>query len=204
MVVAYHWHVLLVFRQGDVPGAGPENLMKKDAHPRKRLTPAGPPFPARRGLASECATLLRERADPLVAEALTMMTEARLEHYDAAGLPTVRQRLAALLHVALSCLEAGEADEIIAYMSRVGRERFSAGYDLLEVQTSANVMEETLWRRIPSLVAPEDVPRALGLVSSLFSAGKDALARTYVSLAASATAPSAADTAGDGEDPPGS
>ena len=33
--------------------------------------------------------------------------------------------------------------------------------------------------------------------------GKDALARTYVSLAAEAKAPSAADTAGHGEDTPG-
>jgi hypothetical protein len=138
-----------------------------------------------------------------VAEALTMMTEARLEHYDAAGLPTVRQRLTTMLNVALECLEAGEADEIVVYMTRIGRERFSAGYDLLEVQTSANVMEEALWRRIPSLVAPAEVPRALGLVSSLFSAGKDALARTYVSLAAGTKAPSAADRAGDGEDSPG-
>jgi hypothetical protein len=150
------------------------------------------------------AALLRERADALVAEALTMMTEARLEHYDAAGLPTVRRRLATLLDVALSCLEAGEADEIIAYMTRVGRERFSAGYDLLEVQTSANVMEETLWRRIPSLVPPAEVPRALGLASSLFSAGKDALARTYVSLAAGARARPAADTVrGNEEEPSG-
>jgi hypothetical protein len=116
------------------------------------------------------------------------MTEARLEHYDAAGLPTVRQRLATLLDVALDCLEVGEADAIIDHMSRIGRERFSAGYDLHEVQTSANVMEEALWRRIPTLVGPAEVPRALGLVSSLFSAGKDALARTYVSLAAGTAA----------------
>ena len=177
--------------------------MKKRSNPRRRPTAPGPPFPPRQGLPSEWAALLRERADALVAEALTMMTEARLEHYDAAGLPTVRQRLARMLSVALACLEAGEADEIIAYMTQIGRERFSAGYDLLEVQTSANVMEETLWRRIPSLVPPAEVPRALGLVSSLFSAGKDALARTYVSLAAGAKAPATAHTAGDGEDPPG-
>jgi hypothetical protein len=160
--------------------------MKKKAPPPKRRIPPIPPFPPRQGLPSEWAALLRERADVLVEEALTMMTEARLEHYAAAGLPTVRERLATLLSVALECLEAGEADKIVVHMTRIGRERFSAGYDLLEVQTSANVMEEALWRRIPSLVAPAEVPRALGLVSSLFSAGKDELARTYVSLASGA------------------
>ena len=87
-------------------------------------------------------------------------------------------------------------------MTRVGRERFSAGYDLLEVQTSANVMEETLWRRIPSLVAPAEVPRALGLVSSPFSAGKDSLARTYVALASGETTPPAANARPDDEDNP--
>jgi hypothetical protein len=164
--------------------------------------PVGPPSPPRRGVVRELAALLRERGDTLVAEALTMMTEARLEHYDAAGLPTVRQRLATLLDVVLSCLEAGEADEIVAYMTRVGRERFSAGYDLLEVQTSANVMEETLWRRIPSLVDPAEVPRALGLVNGLFGTAKDALARTYVSLAAGTTGRPDSDAASDGGDTP--
>jgi hypothetical protein len=160
----------------------------EDAPTRKRPSMAGPPLPARRELAREWATLLRDRGDTLVSEALAAMTEARLEHYDAAGLPTVRQRLGTLLDVALECLEVGEADAIIDHMTRIGRERFSAGYDLHEVQTSANVMEEALWRRIPTLVGPTEVPRALGLVSSLFSAGKDALARTYVSLAAGAAA----------------
>jgi hypothetical protein len=160
----------------------------EDVAARKHPRATGPPLPARRKLAREWAALLRERVDVLVSEALAAMTEARLEHYDAAGLPTVRERLATLLDVALKCLEAGEADAIIAHMTRVGRERFSAGYDLHEVQASANVMEEALWRRIPTLVAAEEVPRALGLVSSLFSAGKDALARTYVSLAAEAAA----------------
>lgn len=175
----------------------------EDVRPKHPATATGPPFPARKGLAQEWAALLRERSSALVEEASTMMTEARLEHYAAAGLPTVRQRLATLLEVALTCLEAGEADQIIAHMTRIGRERFSAGYDLHEVQTSANVMEEALWRRIPTLVAPADVPRALGMVSSLFSAGKDALAQTYVSLAAGAAVPPDTNRPPDAGDGPG-
>ena len=128
-------------------------------------------------------------------EALTMMTEARLEHYDAAGLPTVRQRLTTMLNVALSCLEAGEADEIIAYMTRIGRERFSAGYDLLEVQTSANVVEEALWRRIPSSRrpgggAPRPGPRQQPLQRRQGRPGPD------LRLAAGAKAPDDEDASG--------
>ena len=152
---------------------------------------------------SELARLLRERADDLVAEAVAMLKEARLEHYEAAGLPTVRQRLASLFETTLLCLNAGDADPIIAHTTRVAQERFEAGYDLLEVQTSINVMEEVLWRRILSLVAPAEVARALGLVSTLFGVGKDALARTYVSLAAGATTRPSADTTGRGDGPAG-
>ena len=149
------------------------------------------------GFSSELARLLRERAPDLVAEAVATLSEARLEHYEAAGPPTVRQRLTALLETTLSCLAAGEAEAIIAHATRVAHERFAAGYDLLEVQTSMNVMEEVLWRRILSLVAPAEVARALGLVSTLLSVGKDALARTYVSLAAGSTARPSTDR-GDG------
>jgi hypothetical protein len=165
------------------------------SHASPRLvTPGFDPHTAE-DFPSELARLLRERADDLVAEAVAMLSEARLEHYEAAGLPTVRQRLLALLKTTLSCLNAGKADSIIAHTTRVARERFEAGYDLLEVQTSINVMEEVLWRRILSLVAPAEVARALGLVSTLFGVGKDALARTYVSLAAGATTrPAAAKT----------
>ena len=38
---------------------------RKAADPRTRRAPAGPPFPARRVLPSEWATLLRERGDAI-------------------------------------------------------------------------------------------------------------------------------------------
>jgi hypothetical protein len=53
-----------------------------------------------------------------------------------------------------------------------------------------NVLEETLWRRILKKLPPDEFARALGLVSTVFGAGKDALARRYVSLASKAKAPS--------------
>jgi hypothetical protein len=132
---------------------------------------------------AELASFLRERADHLVSEAEATLRQARLEHYEKDGLAAMRRRLTALLDVTLKCLSRGEADPIITHTTRIARERFSAGYDLLEVQTSINILEEVLWRRILSSVPPEELAHALGLVSGLLGLGKDALARTYVALA---------------------
>jgi hypothetical protein len=58
------------------------------------------------------------------------------------------------------------------------------------VQTAYNVLEEAIWLRILKDLQPAQYAEALGLVSTVLGAGKDALARTYVSLASKAKAPS--------------
>ncbi len=139
--------------------------------------------PSPPGFAAELAKALRERAEQLVTEAKASMRQARLEHYEKDGLPAMRQRLTALLDVTLDSLVCGRADPIIDHTTRIAHERFAAGYDLLEVQTSLNVIEEALWRRILASVASDELVGALGLVRGLMSLAKDALSRTYVALA---------------------
>ena len=79
---------------------------------------------------------------------------------------------------------------MIAYAQSLAEERFEAGYDLVEVQTAFNALEEASWRRVLADLDPTEFADALGLVSTLLGAGKDALARRYVSLAADTHAPS--------------
>ena len=129
--------------------------------------------------------LLRERADGLVDGAVAELHQARLAHYEAEGIDTTRLRLSKLLSRTLSCLEDHRAEPIVDWADQVGRERFEAGYDLLEVQTAINVLEEALWKRILSSVGPENIAHSLGLVNAIFGMAKDNLARTYVSLATS-------------------
>jgi hypothetical protein len=143
----------------------------------------------------ELAELLREVADDLVNDVLAQVQQARLAHYEAEGVPAARARLSALLDETLRCLEEGRADPIIEWATRVGRERFSAGYDLFEVQTSINVLEEALWRRVLSSLGPEELAHALGLVNAILGMAKDKIARTYVALSAQRAAPRA-DTTG--------
>jgi hypothetical protein len=133
--------------------------------------------------------LIRENADDLVSGAVTELHQARLQHYEEEGIHAARERLTTLLDQTLNCLDARRADPIIDWATRVGHERFAAGYDLFEVQTAINVLEEALWKRILSSVGPQDLARALGLVNAILSMAKDTLARTYVSLATNRAAP---------------
>lgn len=126
--------------------------------------------------------LLQERADDLVDGAVAELHQARLAHYEAEGIDTTRLRLSKLLSRTLSCLEGHRAEPITDWANQVGRERFEAGYDLYEVQTAINVLEEVLWKRILSSVGPENIAHSLGLVNAIFGMAKDNLARTYVSL----------------------
>jgi hypothetical protein len=136
----------------------------------------------------ELVDLLRERTDDLINGAVSDLHQARLKHYESDGLDTARQRMLTLLERTLSCLETRRAEPIIEWAVKVARERFAAGYDLFEVQTSINVFEESLWRHVLSSSGPEDVAHALGLASAVLGMAKDRLAREYLALATN-TAP---------------
>ena len=62
--------------------------------------------------------------------------------------------------------------------------RFSAGFDLSEVQTAFNLLEEATWSHAMDGLPTEDFGPAIALIGTVFGAGKDALARAYVANAA--------------------
>ena len=79
---------------------------------------------------------------------------------------------------------------MVAYAQSVAEERFEAGYDLSEVQSAFNVLEESVWTRAVAALEPEQLAQTLGLVSTALGCGKNALARKYVSLPTRTHAPS--------------
>jgi hypothetical protein len=123
-----------------------------------------------------------------VADAALRRAHAR--HYEAAGEPEVRLRLEALFDQLLQVLTERDLAGIVSHAERVAGERFDAGYDLSEVQTAFNALEEATWARALEALEPAELAEALGLVSTVLGAGKDALARRYVSLATHKHAPS--------------
>jgi hypothetical protein len=131
----------------------------------------------------ELVDILRDRSQELIDEALSDLHQARLKHYESDGLDTTRGRFRDLLERTLMCLETRRAEPIVEWAVRVGRERFAAGYDLFEVQTSINVFEEALWRQVLAASGPEDLAHALGLASAVLGMARDRLAREYLTLA---------------------
>ena len=140
-------------------------------------------------MSDTAAFLTRERGVILEA-AEAALARMHAHHYETAGVEEVRQRLSVLLDQLIDGLAARDLEPIIAYAGRVAEERFTAGYDLSEVQIAFNALEEATWTRVLQGLDSSEFAEALGLISTVLGAGKDALARRYVSLAANTHAPS--------------
>ena len=137
----------------------------------------------------ELSDLFRSWEDDLVNEAVTELRHARLKSYIADGEEITRERVTKFIEKAMECFSLRRAEPMIEHAERISRERHAAGYDLSEVQTAINVIEEALWKRILSSVEPDELAHALGMVNAIFGMSKDVLARTYVSLATNRETP---------------
>ncbi len=123
-------------------------------------------------------------------EAMGALARAELEGYQRAGEQETRNRLETLLTLVAGAVRDKNLAPIVSHAQAVAEQRHSAGYDLSEIQTAFNVLEEAVWRRIVRDVPPDQLAEALGLTSTVLGAGKDALARAYVSLVSRTHAPS--------------
>jgi hypothetical protein len=133
--------------------------------------------------------LSAERA-PVLEAAEDGLARMHVQHYETAGAGEVKQRLAALYDHLVESIQRRDLGPIVSYAEGVAAERFTAGYDLSEVQVAFNALEEATWSRVLNILDASDFADAIGLISTVLGAGKDALAREYVSLAAERQIPS--------------
>lgn len=133
--------------------------------------------------------LLNDRADLILDEAVTAMERAHLHHYEPLGPEQVRARLSVLFDAVRAAVLTRHLAPVEALGEAIAIERHQGGFTLAEVQTAFNVLEEALWRHIVAEIDPAGLAEALGLVSTALGAGKDRLARRYVSLATCTQAP---------------
>jgi len=126
--------------------------------------------------------LLEESRPEAVADAIQGLARATLPHYTASRASQNRERLARLYDLTAACVASRTLLPMIEYAQGVARERYKDGFDLEEVHTAFNVLEEVIWRRITARLQPPQYPEAFGLVSTVLGAGKQALAIEYVAL----------------------
>jgi len=135
-----------------------------------------------------CIVLDRER-DGIIAAASESIRHGHT-HYETAGGDETRRRLEALYDELRAAVESKDLGSIVGYARRLAAERFESGYDLTEVQSAFNALEEATWSNLCARLEPDQLALSLGLVGTVLGAAKDALAREYVSLASRTHAPS--------------
>ncbi len=133
--------------------------------------------------------LLTSEAAGIVDGALAALRRAHVKGYENAGAAVTRDRLARLYELTVESVRQRSLTALARHVVDVARARRAAGYDLREVQTAFNVLEEVIWKRILAKVDAADVAEALGLVSTVLGAGKDRLACAYIGQVAGARAP---------------
>ena len=134
----------------------------------------------------ETSAVLAGAEDRVVDEAVAELD--RRHTSDQASSPEMRRRhLRDLFELVVKCLRDGVVEPIIASSQQLAADRFAVGFDISEVQGEFNVLEEVLWREVAASLSGDQRIEALELLNAILGAGRDALARTYVALAAGAT-----------------
>jgi hypothetical protein len=119
----------------------------------------------------------------IINEALSDLERSRLKHYAESNKETNEERLRNLYDILIKCVESKNLVEICDYCEELAEKRFNSGFDLYEVQSTINVLEEIIWKKIIKYLPTSEYERALGMITTILGAGKDSLACKYVSLA---------------------
>ncbi len=134
--------------------------------------------------------LLNSQGQVIIGRALDAMNRAHLAHYRALGDEETRELVASLYEITCATVASREAGPLLAHADRIAGERYDGGFDLLELQTAFNALEESIWKEILARLDPARQAEALGLISTALGIGKDALARGFLARATKGRAPS--------------
>ena len=131
----------------------------------------------------ETSAVLASAEDRVVDEAVAAL-EPRQPGYEQASSAEERGHyVRQLFGLVVRCVREGHAEPVIASSRQVAADRFGAGLDIAETGRAFNVLEEVLWHEVAGALAGQQRIEALGQVHAILGAGKDALVRTYVTLA---------------------
>lgn len=134
--------------------------------------------------------LLDKHEAEIIEDATASLARTPLRRYKESGLEINRERLKKLFSLMVQSIKNKNLVPLLDYIQAAARERFNAGFQVYEVLTAINILEETVWNRIVKGLEPSELVEAVGSVSTVLGAAKTALATTYVSLASKTKSPS--------------
>ncbi len=143
---------------------------------------------------TDAAALLTSGTTLILDDAIAALDRGRTPHYDVIDAAEARHQLGELLAIVERSVEGHDPSPLVAYAARIAQEQFESGCDISEVHGAFNALEEALWRRLTTSVTGEDLIEAIGTVTTVLAAGRDALARTYVTLVSATTTDDGATT----------
>ena len=119
----------------------------------------------------------------IINEAFYSLERSHLKHYDSSRADENWQRLAKLFDLTLNGIKTRSLIDMVTYSEKIAKERYESGFNLHEVHTAYNVLEESIWKTIIKEVDSTELAESLGLIGTVLGTGKEALALAYVSLA---------------------
>ncbi len=134
----------------------------------------------------ETSAVLASAGDRVVGQALAALERCHQTHYQRSRPEESRRYMRNLFDLVVQCMREGDVSPIIASCQEIAADRFEAGFDIVEIVGTLNVLEEVLWRHVAD---GDQRIETLGLVHTILGAGRDALARTYVDRASRGRGP---------------
>ena len=131
----------------------------------------------------DASAVLLSAEDRVIDEAVAALAQRGQADQQSPGPDGRRRDVRQLFRLVLRCLHAERAKPIIRPSEQIAAHCYAAGIDLAEIQEAFDVLAEVLWRHLAGALADGQLIQALGLLSAIVGAGKDAMARTYVALA---------------------
>jgi len=133
--------------------------------------------------------LLENHKSEIISSASASLTRASLKSYKNTGSTENEKRIQKLYDVVLESIKKNTLIKIIQYAKEIATQRITTGYEIYELHTAFNVLEEVLWQNIRQKLPQMDCVEVLRLVSTTLGAGKESLANTYVAFASKMKAP---------------
>jgi hypothetical protein len=137
----------------------------------------------------EVAAFIRAHRDSLLVEAAAKLESAPPVHYRRAGAEAIEARLSALLDIVISGCTTRQLDKAISYATQLARTRQGDGFELAEVQSAVNALEEAVWRSISAEMSATHQAEALALAATVFGAIKDRIGTEFVAGATTGRRP---------------